>query len=364
MLKNIVIRNYRNIESLSLNSLGRVNLIAGKNNTGKSNLLEAIAILMDGSAFAIVESLKERGEYFRQSSGDYSDSKQLPTLNSDIFSSLFYQHATVINGNEPIILEDSEGKSIRIRLVYFIVEEQNLPDGQINKKRVFVDETTLGGNLCLEIVTKNGTSVTKLDDIFKYSFPASNSSKLNNVQFVRTRNINSEENSIYWDRVALTSKENAVVEALRIVDPSIERITFVDRNRQRVPVVKLSNSEKVYPLQSFGDGVNRVLSIILALINAENGVLLLDEFENGLHYSVQKKLWEIIFSLSEKLNIKVFATTHSSDTIRSFAEVMNTIPSAKDGLFLRLENKNNKIVAVSYSPEELSSASEFDIETR
>lgn len=364
MLNNIVIRNYRNIENLSLNSLGRVNLIAGKNNTGKSTLLEAIAILMNGSVSALIESLKERGEYFRESVRDYSDSKNLSSLSIDIISSLFYRHATVVNGDNPIILEDGEGKSMSIRLVYFIVEEQNLPEGQVTKKRVFVDENTPGGNLCLEIITDEGVSILKLEDIFRYSFPFRKSSASDNIQFVRTRNINSEENSRLWDRVALTSKEYSVVEALRIVDPSIERITFIDRNRQRIPVVKQNNQEGVYPLQSFGDGVNRVLSIILALINAENGVLLLDEFENGLHYTVQKKLWEIIFNLSEKLNVKVFATTHSNDSIRSFSEVINTNPIVSNGLFLRLEVKSNKIVAVRYSPEELSSASEFDIETR
>ena len=64
-----------------------------------------------------------------------------------------------------------------------------------------------------------------------------------------------------------------------------------------------------------GDGINRILTIILAMVNCENGYLLIDEFENGLHYSVQEKLWEIIFYLAKRLNIQVFATTHSNDTI-------------------------------------------------
>ena len=47
----------------------------------------------------------------------------------------------------------------------------------------------------------------------------------------------------------------------------------------------------------------------------------IDEFDNGLHYSVQKSLWKMIFSLAKQLNIQVFATTHSWDCIQSFTEV-------------------------------------------
>ena len=72
-----------------------------------------------------------------------------------------------------------------------------------------------------------------------------------------------------------------------------------------------------------GDGINRILTIILSMVNVENGYFFIDEFENGLHYSVQKDLWKMIFYLAEKLNIQVFATTHSSDCINAFQEVIN-----------------------------------------
>ena len=83
-------------------------------------------------------------------------------------------------------------------------------------------------------------------------------------------------------------------------------------------MVRLDESNNPLPLRSMGDGINRILTIILAMVNCENGYLLIDEFENGLHYSVQEKLWEIIFYLAERLNIQVFATTHSNDAIEVF----------------------------------------------
>ena len=116
-------------------------------------------------------------------------------------------------------------------------------------------------------------------------------------------------------------KKKYVVEALRIIEPRVDRLNFLNENEfsnVRVPYVTLKDTGQRFRLSSMGDGINRVLSIILGLVNCKGGVFLLDEFETGLHYTVQTKLWEVIFMLSEKLNIQVFVTSHSRDCINSF----------------------------------------------
>jgi AAA15 family ATPase/GTPase len=120
----------------------------------------------------------------------------------------------------------------------------------------------------------------------------------------------------------------------------------------------------IYTLKSMGDGINRILTIILALVNSDNGFLLIDEFENGLHYSVQEKLWEIIFSLSEKLNIQVFATTHSEDSILGFESILNDKETQLEGKLIRLELTNGFVRQVEFNADELKIASDGNIETR
>jgi AAA15 family ATPase/GTPase len=112
-----------------------------------------------------------------------------------------------------------------------------------------------------------------------------------------------------------------------------------------------------------GDGINRILSIVLAAVNADNGVLLIDEFENGLHHSVQQQLWEVIFKLSELLNIQVFVTTHSNDCISGFEEVLNQ-ESGASGKLIRLERKTAGIRTVEFDSKELEIATDNNIETR
>jgi AAA15 family ATPase/GTPase len=113
-----------------------------------------------------------------------------------------------------------------------------------------------------------------------------------------------------------------------------------------------------------GDGINRILTIILALVNSDNGFLLLDEFENGLHYTVQEKMWKIIFDLSNTLNVQVFATTHSEDCISGFQRVLNNSDNSQSGKLIRLDNNCGNIKPVEYSSGELKIANEQDIETR
>ena len=110
-----------------------------------------------------------------------------------------------------------------------------------------------------------------------------------------------------------------------------------------------------------GDGINRILTIILALLNCKNGILLLDEFETGLHYSVQTQLWQIVFMLAEKLDVQVFVTSHSNDCIRGFTKA-NTNGL---GQLIRLTDRSGVIVATTYpNNDDIKFAIENDLEIR
>ena len=134
----------------------------------------------------------------------------------------------------------------------------------------------------------------------------------------------------------MKDEEDWVVEALKIIDSSVTKITFIDTQMDgRRAVVRMENNNDPLPLKSMGDGMNRILTIILALVNAKDGYLLIDEFENGLHHKVQQDLWKMIFQLATELNVQVFATTHSEDCVEAFENVLNN-GNQNEGLFIRL----------------------------
>ena len=108
--------------------------------------------------------------------------------------------------------------------------------------------------------------------------------------------------------------------------------------------------------------MNRLFGLALALVNARGGLLLIDEFENGLHHSVQTDVWRMIFRLAERLDVQVFATTHSRDSVRSFQEAAAESP--EEGVLLRLARKGEDIVPTVASEDELAVATRHDIEVR
>ena len=106
-----------------------------------------------------------------------------------------------------------------------------------------------------------------------------------------------------------------------------------------------------------------MFGVALALANCRDGTLLIDEAENGIHYSLQSKFWNMILRTAEAHNVQVVATTHSKDCIDGFAVAAVNCPNVSANL-IRLERHDDKMRAVEYPKEELEIAAEQDIEVR
>ena len=381
MLPSLGIRNYRNLKSLDIERLARVNLIAGKNNTGKTSLLEAVSLYAaKGDINWINQILGDRDEIV------IKDESQRPIMgrlvHPDSYLSLFHNYQIDLQPDEEKISprelgsnlskQQSETKEyVLIRIVNFVRQQINSKDGQTVRTVILedddLDKYTNEVSVGLEVSVGGETKLHNLErERFRNSLRTGRGFEPSNFQFVKTKDTESDYNGALWDAVALTEYEDYIAEALKIIDRSVDRIAFVndEANRKRKPVVKLKNRKNVLPLQSMGDGMNRILTIILALVNAGDGYLLIDEFENGLHYTVQEDLWKMIFKLAKELNVQVFATTHSDDCIHAFEQVMNSEGNQSEGQYLRLDNINGQIIPTLYNAEELDTAADHQIEVR
>lgn len=175
---------------------------------------------------------------------------------------------------------------------------------------------------------------------------------------------------------------------MRIVTPDFENLAFVRnpdirsnssrttsesralyRQRpERSAKVKLAGTPTPVPLNSMGDGMLRVLQLTLKLLGAKGGFLLIDEFENGLHYSVQEKVWQLVFELAEQLKVQVFATTHSWDCIESFTKVA-VARTETDGVLFRLgrsvrTSDQGRVIATVFDEAALQNIAQQDVEVR
>lgn len=337
---------------MNIDKLGKVNLVVGKNNVGKSTLLEAISIyLANGATAWIRKILDARGEVIGKQTDDLNIIKKH-------FLSLFtgrkedYNVANAIQIGESV--EDESLLTIQqVKLSVRKIENVNLFESEEKDENDFEDEI-----VCLRKFVGKRTSL-----IFYKSFPIASMDSLP-FQYVHTVDFNTKDNAKLYDNIAMTDNEGFLIQALNVINPNIRKINFISDNEfgQRVPVVVLEGDDMRYRLSSMGDGVNRLLTIVLAMLNCKNGTLLVDEFDTGLHYSVQDKLWEIVFLLSEKLNVQVFATTHSNDCIRSFAKANE---NKKNGQCIRLDERGKNIVPTIYeSSDDILFALKNNIEIR
>ncbi|HNI45820.1 MAG TPA: AAA family ATPase, partial [Chitinophagales bacterium] len=306
MLNSLYIANYRNLKSLQIPALNQLNLIVGKNNTGKSSLLEAVSIYVTKADVThLFDLLTDRDENFAVAIANIE-------ANMRSLSALFSDRKMVFELDEAIQIGESKespnANLLSLRFVRYRQEEGSDKFGNyvrnilIDDNQQFPDE-----KIGLEITYKDSHVIRNLDTKIRNS-GIQLTSKLPNLQYIKTNYLHNI-NANLWDNIALTDKEQDVINALRIIEPQVERLAFIGE-RERVAYIKLTHQHAPIPLKSMGDGLNRVLTIILALVNADNGYLLIDEFENGLHYSVQETLWKMIFMVANKLNVQVFATTH------------------------------------------------------
>lgn len=372
-IENLTIENFRAIKKMELNGLGRVNLITGRNNSGKSTVLEAVRLLASKASLAVIRSiLKYREEIIEPIFGNI---KPIEADGSFYLSSLFIGFPKFSEKLNSIVIDSSGidyNMKILIKPTWLPVTEPQKNDDTIQD---LVQLRVLIGKLPgLEISINDTPHMVPLtDSIWNSSFDYWSSSgyeKLDEqpMPCLYLSPVGVDIPGIVgqlWDNVALSELEKDVIDALKIIDPKISAVTMVGSENSSVgrrAKVRAEGMKRPVPLRSFGDGMNRLFQMILMLVNAKGGILLIDEFENGLHYSVQPKAWKLVFELARKLDIQVFATTHSWDAIEAFQEAAAEDP--EEGVLVRLYRKEDRIIPTLYREDELAVVTRERIEVR
>jgi AAA15 family ATPase/GTPase len=93
----------------------------------------------------------------------------------------------------------------------------------------------------------------------------------------------------------------------------------------------------------------------------KNGILLIDEIENGFHFSSLKVLWKALLKTSKAYDVQIFATTHSYECIAALSEESK---GEEDIRLYRIEKKNGHHKALTYSSEMVRSGIENRFEVR
>lgn len=354
MLQDIQITNYRVFEKFALTGLKRVNLLVGSNNAGKTSLLEAIYLLASNNkSLGLTAIMQERGEFLAdQDAGRGRFRSNQPE--GYLVSQLFYKRNFK---NKPIKIQslslpgsftvsitnggDEEGRSHHLVLQNDLAKaEQKAEQKPIAMK--------MADNILL---------ATAMHWKERPQFGDARFMTVNDTDYTALAEL--------WDEIVLTPGEDQAVAALRIIEPGVERISFTSgRTSHSGILVRLKGEEAPVPMDSMGDGMRRILSLIMALVSVQQSVLLIDEIDTGLYYGVLKEMWQVIIETATKQNAQVFATTHSWDCVKAFQQALSQSPYREDGLLIRLDRDKEQTQVTTYTVDELDIAISQGIEVR
>lgn len=350
-----------------------MNLITGRNNTGKTSVLEALRILaFEASPTVLLSILRLREE-------DLAGPEEPPGAAEyggfGQFAALFPGFPQLSEVTAPVVLTaNGADHSVRLAISPGFFSEERAQDGG----RKLVQQTlSLFGieDLIPALVIESARGQQRI-------IPADTLRRLGSRgRFLRPDTMEEPRMpcvfvspfggewtatlGVLWDRIALRDEERDVVDALRIIVEDVEAVSMVggEGSRQtRTAIVRSRGFNRPVPLRSFGDGLNRLFGIVLSLVNAKDGLLLIDEFENGMHHAVQLEVWRAIFRLAGQLNVQVFATSHSWDAIEAFQQAAAEDPA--EGLLIRLSKKGESVIPTMFREDELAIATREHIEVR
>jgi hypothetical protein len=365
VLKNLQIVGFRGIQKLSFGSLARVNLIVGKNNTGKTAVLEAVELLSIRAGEAWVRSPLRRGEWHSR----FEEFKRALEIRH------LFNGRSVDFGSKFAINADSDGNTFVPRKFWVWgqivrkVEEGTLRDApapsvpapeQLGLK---ISRAACEPDEMMPISSEGWTWVDRFA-----SLPCKvEQDGLFPVIFVSADSLSGDELLSLWDEARLEDRVEPVLQGLKAVFPNIDRLgplgTENGTVRGNTFSVRLVGEKNYNPIGSLGDGVRRLFAVLLAVSEARGGCILIDDIDTGLHHSTMREMWQLVVQTAEQLNIQVFATTHSSDCWRSLGYLCASDPEiAKQVSVHRLERGLDH--TIQYTPEELAVAAQQDIDIR
>ena len=363
MVNSITFENFRGLKKLELPELSQITLLTGQNNAGKSSVLEGIYLtcthVIPGALSLVCGFRGLQSNHF-----------------SNVFDAIFHN----LNVTAPVIIT-KEANGNFSRLVYeqdqFLVQEQspfllekmdnipgpfsginssNFPHGLIFHftQEGYSEEGgfSLSGNPPRIVVTSMKTSLE------------------NNrvISFIPAYYIGSGNNGIDYmisewiGQLELQGKKTTVINALNMIEPSIHDFSMIVRQGQAE--LYAYTGEKLIPFKLMGEGTNKLLHILLAILENPNSVILIDEVEAGFYYDIQKKLWSAIAEAARERECQIIAATHSYECIQNAVDGIAEAGMEDSFCLYRLERKGEENRAFRLSGDLLHYSIDANMEVR
>jgi AAA15 family ATPase/GTPase len=340
--QTLIINNFRGIDSLELNDLKKINLIVGRNNCGKTSILEALFLLSGMSNPQlpfIIQQLRD-----------------MLITDDDGFSHLFKFCQT----GEKIKISgkmDMDLRNLEIEPDYPFPEESTQVD-----KTIKHSSSSIASISGLRLNFRTGKN-----DMYSLNFSlkdnkitlAPNYKEKLECHFITPAN--------YWNGIdakinslIINKKKDVLIRILKMIDPQIENFEMGGKN-----IYIDIGQPKLLPINVMGDGIRRIVALIATISSIPNGVLLVDEIETGFHYTTLSILWKAVIAACNEYHVQLIATTHSYECIDALAKSYSEHdPSGDDIRLYRIDKDNTRHKAYMYNSALIEAGIKDTIEVR
>lgn len=333
MFKTLQIKNFRGIKFAEIDGLKQINLFFGKNNCGKSTVLEALFLITGQSNPVLPLSINSMRNYMKFSEDDLN--VEFYNLNPENKISIsargdenrWLEISRITSHSKTFNLDslgggtsDNAAKTYGFKLFYSIGKKDDrytseiiLREGSPDKGKVTIDKRY------------------KEELFSQYLTPSSQQSSLHED----------------FAKIVANKQESYILTSLREIEPTIKDIQLVGDE-----ILVDIGAEQRLPINMMGDGLRKLLMIIISIYRCRNGVLLIDEIDNGFHFSAMKTLWKAILTAAKSNNVQLFASTHNIDSLKGLNTVLDEDNKRlyKDNVcaFKLIKDKEGNVISLNY----------------
>lgn len=344
MFSSIEIERFRSIRHTFIEGFSRINLFFGKNNCGKSSLLESLFLISGLSNPSLPVNVNLIRGYGKS---------RLNDLRLDFYN---------LDTSSPIHIKAADGETRDLKISIFEQRQDNVPlnDSEANLLSN-KEEGKYGLDLSFNVGGRHYASRLQLDATNPNTAVGITSKDYKETLQCTYLNPKFDFNASIkgLERILQNKDEHFIIEGLQIIEKQVKDFVFTGND-----MLVDTGLPKRIPVNMMGDGARKIVALLTAVYNCKDGILLVDEISNGFHYSVVRNLWKILIRASIRNNTQLFVTTHDIDSIKGLRDAAMGEYGDDISAFKLLRTKEDELKAYHYSVESLDYSINQDIEIR
>jgi AAA15 family ATPase/GTPase len=292
MIEKITIQNFRCFQKTEVSNLSRINILVGRNGSGKTAMLEALFV----------------------GSGN-------PELLFRIRAQRLGESTAIVAGNDSVLPF--------VRQLYFNCDTKfpisikTFGAGVNRLAQLTAQAQTLKYEFHPRVLGKKfQTFNIRWGDDGKFKITPPPSTEVKTSFFAASVKHSPQEASMRFSDLSKKNESAEFVSALKFVLPRLENLSIELETGIPMIFAKMEGVSESLPMQFVSDGISRLLSILVGITNSQGGYILIDELENGIYHQAFKDIVNVIQKFAETYNVQVFITTHSKELLEAVAAVV------------------------------------------